>query len=603
MSNFLSKIGIKSATDSHTKLDLSCDHYTTHSLFTTRPVYYRVLAPGQSIDINHSFMCRTAPLYRPLFGNLRVVNRAFFVPFHTVMASFENMITNTPYNVNGSTVFPSSAPYCYNDDFKQLFVNKFNTVGLVTISSSGVPDIHSTASNGTEQNYRFTNKGRSFYTILLSLGININFFYSDDSANAEKMKKEKIGLLPLLCYLKIKADWYTAAQYGDNANIINQFISRFVGGGYCNILDSPYFARIGDVIDLLTASLYDQDFFTSVWDKPLSPTTTTGGQLNTSIYDPTAGAAEILKVDNTTSGNGTPVTSAISSSKDRPRITQYLLNSLRSLTNFVTRRNLVGARDLDRYLAEYGVQSKELLSHRSIYLGDDSSTIQISDVTSNVNNDSTISGELAGKGVGFSQRGHFSYKASDHGVVIIITSVLPKIGYYQMLDHQLISPLDFYTPEFDSLGTEPVRQSEVYHCTGTDPTPGSSSTNFMVPADYSSDGIFGFMPRYHYFKTSHDFLSGDMRILSRRAEYQYYHMLRDLWTNPDDVCSHGHPILTNGQSQFNRVFNYQGTDYDPIFAVHHFEVHSNAPFKSLYGAIPLDGGETINMSIGGTQLN
>lgn len=606
MSNsFLSKLPLKVASDSHTKLDLSCDHFTTHSLFATRPVYYRILAPGQSININHSFMCRTAPLFKPMFGSLRMINRAFFVPFHTVFAGWEAFITQTAFQLNGSTYEPNSVPHTYMGDLVKLFV--VEQFGLATQVSSDTSS-HDFASNfhdaATMMYYRYTLKGRRFITILQSLGYNINFISHIEAAPRKRIYEEKVSLLPLLAYIKIKADWYTQSQYPDQTYKLEEFLTNFSTGGY---YDASTVGGITYMLDIITMSCYDQDFVTTVWDRPTSPMAT--NQSYYKVDDITAkGIATHTFVESnsgSSEGNGVPrVRSVNGSNPSIPySLTQYTINALRSLTNYMLRKNIVGARAIDRYLAEYGVQSEELKNHRSVYLGDDSKPIQITDITSNVNNEQTVSGELAGKGVGFSSDTHFSYKTKDWGVIIIVSSVMPKIGYYQGLDRQYISRLDYYTPEFDQLGTEPVPQSMIYASHGSERSITTGSVQTFLSSSYWADGIFGYTPRYSSFKIARDFLSGDMRCASRNLEYQYYHLLRSL-TDGSDVCDfHQQKTGTQGQAQFNRVFNNYSEDYDPLFCVHHFEVHSDAPFKSLYGALPLDGGDTVSMTNGGTQLN
>ena len=102
MSNFLDKVKLPIAVAHNTPLDLSCDHITTANFMQYNVAYRKELVPGEHIEIDVETFTRMEPLVVPTFGRCNIYNRAFFVPFRSVMRSWNNFITDTPYN-NGST--------------------------------------------------------------------------------------------------------------------------------------------------------------------------------------------------------------------------------------------------------------------------------------------------------------------------------------------------------------------------------------------------------------------------------------------------------------------------------------------------------------------
>ena len=97
MATFNDKIKIPKATEHYSTFNLSCDHITTQDFFKIKPIYTRVMVPGQSINVDISHISRLAPLAKPFYGSVIMTNRAFFVPFRTIMEGFNEFITDTPY--------------------------------------------------------------------------------------------------------------------------------------------------------------------------------------------------------------------------------------------------------------------------------------------------------------------------------------------------------------------------------------------------------------------------------------------------------------------------------------------------------------------------
>ena len=75
------------------------------------------------------------------------------------------------------------------------------------------------------------------------------------------------------------------------------------------------------------------------------------------------------------------------------------------------------------------------------------------------------------------------------------------------------------------------------------------------------------------------------------------------WTT--DKVSHSlNFVRPSDSSQYDRVFAYQGTDYDHFYNIHHFEIEDWAPMSQLFDDYNFDGGsKEVTIDINGTQLN
>ena len=159
MSNIISKIRQRIALKDHSKFDLSCDHITTTDFFKIQPVYFKEMVPGEKININCQTFTRLSPLVNPMYGRCRIVNRAFFVPFRTIMKGWNEFITDVPYEgkyLQVPLIDPSTLSACF-------------TSGWASVVSSGDSDFKVIGTDATVS-YRFNAAGRRIWSILCSLG-------------------------------------------------------------------------------------------------------------------------------------------------------------------------------------------------------------------------------------------------------------------------------------------------------------------------------------------------------------------------------------------------------------------------------------------------
>lgn len=592
MKSFLSKIKLPTSVRERNTFNLSCDHYTTHDFFKIKPVYVHECMPGESIEINMQTFSRTVALRKPFYGKVEYINRAFFVPLRLVMNDFTEFKTDTKMGL----LQRNFVPYLLNEDLVNLFLD--NELAVDAASSTADFDFYVQISE-VPYHKKFTNKGRIFYDILRNLGYHINF--ADSSTN--RIDTDKLSALPLLCFIKMFEDWMINAAYSGNHT------SNYKYDGEAHVVHTS----IKSMLNRVTNALYEKDYFTTSWLKPVGPNTTSltpNVQFDdlTNEYSNSYGQS-IVSTKNANAGGSltnptTPNVHGTAGSTTNPQrnspynLTQYALDRLKQLTDYVKRFQMIGERAVDRYKALFGIQLDAAKVNRSVFLGTNSFTMNIGEVmvTSDTEgpdgNTLGTTGDYTGKSNGYGE-GTFKFSTDEFGFLFIVSIVRPHVGYVQGRPRYLqhINRLDFFTPDFDRCGVQPIRMDELF------------ADGFKtLPSGWKPSNVFGFTDQYAEYKCQpHDFLSGDMVLESRNEGLDAWHLMRLM--DPNTPAVNGEEFTIGDGSQFDRVFNYQESDYDHFITIYHFDVKASLPAAKFMDNYDFDGGKLIDAEIGGTSLD
>lgn len=636
MSNFIDKIKIKTGVTRMYNHDLSCSHITTQDFFRIRPIYAKEMIPGETLTIDRldSFV-RLAPLQKPFYGSVRMINRAFFIPFRTIFAAFNNFITDTPYTCNGTSYRVDSVPYFYTADLIQMLTSNPYATNVATPSALNY-DV--CVNDGTNMSYwRFTAIGRHLMTIIYALGYTFAFSTSEKVYNVQV--NQRASALPLFAFAKVMADWYSDPAYVSTRDEMLRTLSKYEHGGTVDAQDIDY------LLSRCVNSLYDRDYFTAAFDNPLVPNdgTMTAVQIpdiNQSRYAVTSsdssgnsnyiqrsivGDTHVTFKNNSLEGQPAPYIESKSSDRDTVNTTipdailskqltyrgfvgllnQYMLDSLKALSDYVKRYQLVGSRTLDRYLALFGIKLDDSKLQRSVYVGKSVKEIDIADVVSTAETSDALLGQYAAKGIGFDANQRFSYHADEFGLFMIVNTILPRVGYVQgMLRRNLhIDRFDFFTPDFDALGTQAIARCELFNELNT-----SGRWDALNGSNWSPEGVFGYTPRYSEYCVGRDLMSGDFRYNSLNLETKQWHLNRmfdptDSRDYDDFLVHHDQNFNIAQPGQYNRIFTNTADNADHFYLVHNFHITSRSPKKPLYEQYDFDEGRSMLTNLGGTNLN
>ena len=154
--------------------------------------------------------------------------------------------------------------------------------------------------------------------------------------------------------------------------------------------------------------------------------------------------------------------------------------------------------------AHYGFKVPESRRDVAQFIGGVDNTIVINEVMSTANSSidgtsktGSVVGQVFGKGIGTMSSGRIDFEAKEHGMIFCIYSISPQVDY----DARQFDPFnrkfkreDYFQPEFENLGYQPLIQSDV--CFGGSTLDGVKFANT----------ILGYTPRYSEYKTSRDML-------------------------------------------------------------------------------------------------
>lgn len=610
---------IPSAEKTRNKFDLSNDNITTSDFFRIKPSRIIECCPRESFKLKTETLIRMSPLAVPTFGRVNHYMRWFWVPCRTLCRGWNEFIAQTPYyDVNGGgTQLLTKTPIFKNSDVVNLFIN--NATGSTPISqtlatvasSSQTPDIVATTSiSGTQWNtYRLmlTRIGKAFVDTLQNLNYNINWSAQDES---------EMSALPLLAYMRVIADYYLNPQYVSQAQV---FFSNINGENL-----------ITNIIQNFTVFLqffpgysnYDPDFFVSAWDNPIAPNEITFNP-DITIEDVTVSGSNrslVMNKNQSYPTDGTPVVYGDTNgsiNRFPALLSDYILKSLRVVTNYAIRNNIAGYKFWDRLEAEYGSVMDYKEKGTSLYIDTDVTNIQVSPVVSQSDTQGAELGALGGYGLGASQMKEIEFDSKDEfGYLIAMSSIVPSIGYYQgtKRENSHITPLQFFRPDFDSLGVQAITIGELF---SSQFCGDAFNSEVMQGSDVERNKVFGYTPRYSEYKVAQDTLSGDFRVYSKSSQNSVnsYHLLREVGNEFDfaidgyaNLFRHNFGFAKGENTQYDRIFaNPDGGDSDHFILIHHHNVHAWRNMKSLAETIfddeDLEHNKKVEVSYNGSQLN
>lgn len=569
------KTRIAVASNKRSNMDLTAPHLTTTDWYQFTVAKAMELVPNQKIDVRHELFTRLEPLAVPTFGRGQFRNYAFWVPFRVVFPAWNDFITDSPHTFDtGISGMVRSTPLLSNSVLLEYLTGNGNS--LVTDVQDSAYDFNFVNS---EAKYVFTSRGRYIYKLLRSLGYAPIF---------DRNCTKKYSALPLLCLAKIYADWFWPAQYA-NLQSVAQINALFTKNSVSAYELTRY--DLSTIFDCLSYITYNQSYLTSAWDNPSAP-----NNLGTSYFEIDDLTNENIQVKNDN-------VNAWLSPDNTGGFTQYALTALRSLSDYLKRHQLVGSRSIDRYLARFGIKLSSEKTMRSVLIDKYFQDIQFGDVTSTASTDGASLGDFAGKGLSFGDGSYTVDSNGEYGMFIVVTLACPAVDYYQGMNRQVMhtTKLDFFTPEFDALGTQAISSAEAY----------VPMVDNIVEGNELYDSVFGFTPRYAEYKVPYAMLTGDYALGSRNVGKDSWYLFRDL--KPLSELNPGSPLvhdldfaLTTDSAQYDRIFNNTDSTNDHFNVIHMFYIDSSMPASSLYDTYQFmddDKSEHVSMDVNGTTLN
>lgn len=508
------------------------------------PCYINTVRKGERDSPKAGVFSQLMPIAHNAFATGRFNFKAIFVPYKLVWRPWYSFDQETDYNGDGETFRVTAYPYVEHGIIGNAFFNVSN--GYVTADGNvDNYDVVEYENDTTFNFYHLTDSGRRIVRILGALGCMPSFIKGD---------KHTINILPILCYLKAYADYYYPNNYVGNTDYMA--LSRFFeleGINYSDSAEDLLYA-----LSVASLNFYESSVFDLAWDNPAAPNiNATLPQVR--VADITNDNTDPAVVANYPAGvgspsnsglkpsNGTPFVGGSRSSNNTPAavVTNYVLEVLKSVTMWAKRRQLSGARLLDRFLVSRGLTLGNDSARISYLVGQRNIEIQVSGVE---NTTDTNLGELAGRGVASSgnQPLTFDCRPDDDGILLVIVSPLPDASFPVLLDGFACRKdfMDNYHAEYDKLGAAVV-PSRIIQSTL------DGRTNQYAGGN---DASFGFLNQYWDEVQERPRLLGDFILQSRGAEeLKAYHTFRLL--SPELARHHSYDFVRmQDNGQYQRLF-------------------------------------------------
>lgn len=260
------------------------------------------------------------------------------------------------------------------------------------------------------------------------------------------------------------------------------------------------------------------------------------------------------------------------------------------LMRFVNKNSVLGKQISEILRARYGVTDIHNTTHESVIrVGASSCPVQISAVYNNSDSGDLPLGSYAGLGVGSHRSKMFTFSTNEFGCLITLTAVVPKMGYFQGMLREnsdgVNGRFDFYTPEFDAIGWQTVRNNELVadrqhmDVIGSEPV----GTNL---------GVWGYQPFYTHMKVGFNRCLADISLPRFRESMLPYTLDRyfpDIRQGYDDPSPTINPLPVNDPLSFrsgtqgnaNRIFTDVNPTEDHVIMQIFFDVKMSSPMKSI----------------------
>ena len=578
-----SSVKVGQAASDYSKFDLSNNVMSTLDFAQIIPINSIECNIGDKFNYNFNSFTRVAPMVFPTFGNIGMRSIIAFVPYYTVSDDADTFLSGITH-FGGS---PASGRFFYQADLDTLFWGSIYQPNIDASTSSpylrrctsdenaAINEIISSGkdlprrffswkgSGGDYGYFTFTWQGKYLYKILRSLGYDISQYL--DFKNINNPSGNSILVLnafPLLCYFKMYADLILPTSYYQTSPLLSLLHGiKSKSSDYVNSAGFIANSKLHNVLSILTKVFYDSDYFTTAWQSPNSPLSSalpSVTQFNDTNNRVDLDADEIS--NKLTINGGT--------------LSQTQLSFLRSFDNFVRRNNLVGYREFNAIYARYGIKPSEMKSNYCQLLDIRDLDLRVGDVTSTSQSADTVLGSYAGKGF-INGGSSINFGCKDFGMIVHMIKLYVKPVYFQGIRKCCLrkDAFDFYQPEFDGVGPQPISQVELHSS--------------------HKDTVFGYTERYNEYRFALDNIIGDFAIDENMYPWHTGRVL-DYKSAPvaqsDGFLRYG--LDSNGNSEFDRVFSTQNLDnpFDHFFQVWHFDVSALRKMKNTNQALNLGFG-------------
>ena len=494
---------------SRNAFDVGYSNKFTSSLGMLLPCYVRECNPDEHYRINPRMFCRSMPMNSAAFIQCTQHVEFYFVPYRLLWHSFGQWFVGTKFDV--STSHPSEQK------------ENFPTIDLGTLFAGLVS--RSTQSSFTDVLGYSLAKGSLRLLDLLGYGDLSHFV--DGSLSIVNIANVKVSPFRLLAYQKICSDFYRVANYEENRISSYNVDAMLPMAGssnfetfiksYCQLRYRPWKK---DLYTISNTSFQGSAFMSSELSAPQFP------------YGDTDKYHEVVPSSSNYSRNYMGLLNQSVSSNGQFTLSVANIRSAFALDKLYRLSSAASDGDYKSQIkARYGFDAYAP-QYKSEFIGSASATVQVNPITTTADTLSsddatgTPAGRIYGNGVASSQNDVFEFDVKEHGIIMGISSFVPDVDYSSYginMFNQKINREDYFQPEFDNLGKQPI-SSLVFNPWKLQNLESGNKALQLV------NTVLGWYPRYVEYKTAVDEVHGQLNGWVNRS-FQSAPTL-SLWTAP-----------------------------------------------------------------------
>ena len=588
MAVYNDSLNITPAAGISSKVSLNSSHLTTLDFGQIVPLYCQSLLPRDNFNIRFNIFSRVAPMNFPAYVDINAVAVTGYVPYYQVFDGADAYFTGTAIFKGKTPGLPCFSAYSLD----QLFLtSQYNLVESTTKDAANI-----VVASSNSKYYKFTYKGRLFYKILRSLGYQLSSGIDDVKDDTDltsyyyKSRRLPLNALRLLCFCKMYDDWFTSS-FTYASSLLGELLEKIKHTSYTsNYTSWITTAQLYSLLDSIRL-MYKNDYFTNAWRYTNAPVNNIGYTFSV----PTSAGAGRSVVSN----NNDTETGVYHPTGNFGYLTAMQVRSLNALDNFIRRNNYAGTKPAIRALAKFGIKTEDFKSNYADIIDIKRVPLNIGDVTQQSETNTSPLGSFAGKGI-VNGEANVSVQCSDYGELFILGFLQVDTCYPQGYDRDILKTdfFDFYNPEFDGLGMQPISYNELV----SDP----SNSDFASGDDYVGDKVFGFTERYNEYRTSRDKITGDYLLFGELLSWHAGRQMMPFRLNLVNAQNSNFIYYPNDkQSEFDRIFaltdsaNFNTPDH--FYVTTYFSVNAVRPIKNSNQIANLGVGD-VNIQKSGTHV-
>lgn len=216
---------------------------------------------------------------------------------------------------------------------------------------------------------------------------------------------------------------------------------------------------------------------------------------------------------------------------------------------WMERNARAGARYTESLKAHFGVSNGDERLQRPEYIGGVKFPIIVSEVLQTSETTATSpQGNMTGRGLTAGAGRAGKYKATEHGWIMGIMSIMPVPMYQQGIDRQYLrrSRYDYYFPEFANLSEQAIERAEIY----------------ATANETENRTEFGFIGRFDEMRVKRNMVTGLMR-----TDLNHWHLGRNFSSAPllNSTFQTMDSITGGAANPYKRIF---AVPSEPGFIVH-----------------------------------